>query len=156
MNSDMNLIVFSPVCGTVMPLSEVPDPVFADKMLGDGLAINPQEGFIYAPFNGAIKAVHKFFHALVIETKGVEVLIHIGVETANMKGDGFKAFVTIGQEVKQGDKLISFDPKSVAKKAKSNLVIVIVSNLPQADLNKTERTGVKAGDFLFSIGKDLS
>ncbi|MDR1123018.1 MAG: phosphoenolpyruvate--protein phosphotransferase [Elusimicrobiota bacterium] len=153
METDINLSVFSPVSGAVVPLSEVPDPVFAEKMLGDGLAVKPSSDFIYAPFDGVVKTLHKAFHAVVIESKGIEVLVHIGVETVNMKGEGFSAFITAGQQVKQGDKLIGFDRDLISKKAVSNLVVVIVSNRPEVELNKTEAgRGIRAGQFLFSLG----
>jgi phosphoenolpyruvate-protein phosphotransferase len=153
METDINLSVFSPSSGVVVPLSEVPDPVFAEKMLGDGLAIKPSSNFIYAPFDGIVKTLHKAFHAVVIESKGTEVLIHIGVETVNMKGEGFNAFITVGQQVKQGDKLISFDRDLISKKAVSNLIVVIVSNRPEVELTKTEAgRDIQAGSFLFSLG----
>ena len=152
MEKEINLSVFSPVSGLVKPLSEIPDAVFAEKMLGDGLAVNPTEDFAYSPIDGTIKTLHKSFHALVIENKGVEILIHIGVETVNMRGEGFKAFVQQGQAVKKGDKLIGFDRALMSKKVPSNLVIVIVANKPQAPLQKTFASEVKHGDFLFSLG----
>ena len=153
METDINLSVFSPASGVVVPLSEVPAPVFAEKMLGDGLAINPSSNFIYAPFDGIVKTLHKAFHAIVIESKGIEALIHIGVETVNMKGEGFNAFVAAGQQVKQGDKLIGFDRDLISIKALSNLVVVIVSNRPEVELNKTEAgRDIQAGQFLFSLG----
>ncbi|MDR0734201.1 MAG: phosphoenolpyruvate--protein phosphotransferase [Elusimicrobiota bacterium] len=153
METDINLSVFSPASGVVVPLSEVPDPVFAEKMLGDGLAVNPSSNFIYAPFDGIVKTLHKAFHAVVIESKGIEVLIHIGVETVNMKGEGFSAFVAAGRQVKQGDKLIGFDRDLISRKAVSNLVVVIVSNRPEIELNKTEAgRDIQAGQFLFSLG----
>lgn len=153
MPQDLNMSVFSPVTGNVEPLSRVPDAVFAEKMLGDGLAVNPKDNFVYAPVDGMVKTLHKAFHALVIEAQGVEVLIHIGVETVNLKGEGFKAFVSIGQEVKKGDKLIEFDRDLIAAKTPSNLVIVIIANKPEIELKKTAAANIEHGQFLFSLGE---
>ena len=151
MERDINLSVFAPVSGTIVPLCEVPDAIFAEKMLGDGLAIVPSSNIITSPVDGTVKTLHKAFHAIVIESKGVEVLTHIGVETLCMKGEGFCVFVKPGQAVKRGDKLISFDRDLIARKAHSNHVVVIISNRP-VELAKAAADPVRAGDLLFAAG----
>ena len=98
--------VFSPVTGKVQPLEQVPDPAFAEKMLGDGLAVQPAVNFIVAPFDGQITSLHSSLHAVTLKSGTVEILIHIGVESVNLKGQGFKAFVQADQNVKKGQKLI--------------------------------------------------
>lgn len=155
MDQEINLTVFSPAAGIVTALEQVPDPVFAEKMLGDGLAVNPSDNFIFAPFDGLVKTLHKSLHAVVIEQQGIEILIHIGVETVNLKGQGFKALVKQGDTVKKGDKLLEFDRDFIAKNAPSNLVIVIVANKPDAVLNKTSAVDIRPGQPLFSLGAPL-
>lgn len=152
MSTQPSVKVYSPLEGEVVDITNVPDPVFAEKMLGDGIAINPKENFIYAPCDGVIKTLQKTLHAFVVECGNTEILVHIGVETVNLKGEGFKAFCQQGQQVKKGDKLLEFDREFIAKNATSDIVILIVANRPDEALNKTKSSAVKAGDELFNIG----
>jgi len=152
MSNINGLKVYSPLEGEVVDITNVPDPAFSEKMLGDGIAVNPKENFIYAPCDGVIKTLQKTLHAFVIESQGTEILVHIGVETVNLKGKGFKSFCSQGQNVKKGDKLLEIDRDFIAKNAESNLVILIVANRPEEPLNKTKAAYVKSGDELFSLG----
>lgn len=152
MSTHTSLKVYSPLEGEVVDIANVPDPVFAEKMLGDGIAVNPKENFIYSPCDGVVKTLQKTLHALVVEADGIEILIHVGVETVNLKGEGFKSFCSVGQQVKKGDKLLEFDRHFVAKNATSDMVIVIVANKPEETLNKTKASAVKAGEEIFNIG----
>ncbi|MDR1684579.1 MAG: phosphoenolpyruvate--protein phosphotransferase [Elusimicrobiota bacterium] len=149
---DTRLTIYSPVAGLVRPLTDVPDPVFAEKMLGDGLAVEPSSNTLYAPMDGVVKTLHKAFHALVIEKDGVEILIHVGVETVNMHGEGFKAFVSKGSAVKKGDKLLEFDRDLISKRAQSNFVIVIVANQPEVKIFTTSAKEAAPGQPLFALG----
>lgn len=145
------ITVFSPVKGEVISIDRVPEEAFAQKMLGDGVGIKPADNAIYAPFDGRIKTLNKALHALVIETYGVEVLIHIGIDTVNLKGEGFTAFTRSGASVKKGEKLIEFDRDFIAKKAPSNIVIIVVANPPDAILDIPENEPVSHGDILFTV-----
>ncbi|MGG3737054.1 PTS sugar transporter subunit IIA [Aeribacillus pallidus] len=119
----------APMTGKVIPLEEVPDPVFSQKMMGDGLAMDPTEGVVYAPVNGEIVQLFPTKHAIGIKTKnGLEVLIHIGIDTVSMNGEGFTAHIQTGDKVKQGDPLISFDLDLVKEKAKSTITPMIITN----------------------------
>jgi sugar PTS system EIIA component len=119
----------APMTGKVIPLEEVPDPVFSQKMMGDGLAMDPTEGVVYAPVNGEIVQLFPTKHAIGIKTKnGLEVLIHIGIDTVSMNGEGFTAHIQTGDKVKQGDPLISFDLALVKEKAKSTITPIIITN----------------------------
>jgi len=111
MNKSNNyVIVKAPISGKVMHLSEVKDEVFANKMVGDGIAIEPSEGSIVAPFDGKVKQLFSTGHAVVLESEeGLAILIHIGIDTVNLEGKGFKIFVKEGQEIKTGDLIIAFD-----------------------------------------------
>ncbi|KMY52291.1 PTS sugar transporter subunit IIA [Peribacillus loiseleuriae] len=115
--------------GNIVPLEDVPDPVFAEKMMGDGLAIEPTEGKVVAPVKGEIVQVFPTKHAVGIKTSnGVEVLIHIGLETVAMNGEGFKAHVSAGEKVNVGDVLLTFDLDLVKQKAKSIVTPLIITN----------------------------
>ncbi|MFL6735014.1 MAG: PTS glucose transporter subunit IIA, partial [Sphingomicrobium sp.] len=123
------LIVSSPVAGLTAPLEATPDPVFADRMMGDGLAIHPLSGEIRAPFDGEIVTLHESAHAVVLRSaEGVEVLIHVGIDTVALKGRGFAPAVTAGDPVSRGDLLISFDLDEVGLASTSLVTPIIVTN----------------------------
>ena len=144
--------IFAPASGQIMPLEQVPDPAFAEKMLGDGLAIAPNDGIIAAPFDGVVTHVHDTLHAITLRNENVEILIHVGVESVALKGKGFQAHVKTQDTVKCGQKLLSFDPELLAKKTPCNWVIVILTSPEAAPLQKTSAASVHAGkDALFSI-----
>lgn len=129
---ESEIIITAPLNGKVVELSHVPDPVFSEKMMGDGLAIEPSEGIVVAPVDGEIQSVFPTKHAVGLKTKsGVEILIHIGLETVSLNGEGFEAFVTAGDKVKRGDKLISFDLDIIGKKAKSTVTPIIITNMDE-------------------------
>ena len=109
-------ILHSPCNGKVVPITEVPDPTFAEKILGDGFAVIPAEGKVYAPADGEITMVFDTLHAVTMTTtQGVEVLIHIGLDTVNLKGEPFTAHVKAGDKVKQGDLLMDVDLGKIHK-----------------------------------------
>ncbi|WP_422445143.1 PTS sugar transporter subunit IIA [Thermoanaerobacterium sp. DL9XJH110] len=109
-NNNNYTIIRAPMSGRIVNLAELPDEVFAQKMVGDGIAIDPSEGAVVAPFDGAVKQVVSSGHAMVLESEeGLPVLIHIGLDTVNLKGEGFEILVREGQTVKTGDLLVKFD-----------------------------------------------
>lgn len=121
--------VYAPVSGKVIPSEEVPDETFAAGVLGRGVGIEPTEGIVVAPFDGVISFTADTKHAVGISSAdGIELLIHVGVDTVAMKGDGFQCFVTEGQKVCIGDKLISFDQEKIAAAKHPDVVVVLVSN----------------------------
>lgn len=123
----------APLSGTAVSLSTVPDPVFSEKMMGDGIAIEPSEGVVAAPVDGEIIQVFPTKHAIGIRAKnGAEILIHIGLETVSLQGEGFDTYVKQGDMVKAGDKLVSFDIDTIREKAKSTVTPIIVTNTDQA------------------------
>ncbi|NLY91646.1 MAG: PTS glucose transporter subunit IIA [Firmicutes bacterium] len=120
----------APVKGDTVDLMEVPDEVFAGKMVGDGLAFRPEEGVLYAPVNCEVVQVFPTQHAIGLRTKeGLEILIHIGIDTVEMQGEGFKSFVRTNQQVKAGEKLMEFDLKLISEKAKSTLIPLLITNM---------------------------
>jgi phosphoenolpyruvate-protein phosphotransferase len=125
----MDLIFYSPLSGPVVPLEDVPDPVFAQRMAGDGLAIDPIDNRVLSPCSGKVTQVHRKRHAVTLATaEGVEILIHIGIETVSLDGEGFQVRVSDGQQVSKGDLLIEFDADLIVRKAKSLITVVLVAN----------------------------
>ncbi|WP_202080504.1 PTS sugar transporter subunit IIA [Caldalkalibacillus salinus] len=128
----------SPLTGTIVSLSEVPDPTFSQKMMGDGVAIMPSEGEVVSPVEGKIVQIFPTKHAIGIESKaGIEILIHIGIETVAMNGEGFKSFVKEGDKVKAGDRLIRFDLELVKEKANDTVTPVLITNGDQVESMET-------------------
>ena len=129
--------IYSPVKGKSYELSKVDDPVFAQKMVGDGLAIKPTGTEIYAPISGQLKTVFATKHAYgIVNSEGLSVLIHIGLDTAQLEGQGFTCFVKQNQKVKRGDLLVKVDFNLLKKKIKSYDVIVLVS--PESKLKASK------------------
>jgi sugar PTS system EIIA component len=133
--------------GTAVNLEEVPDPVFAERMMGDGIAIEPSEGVVVSPVNGEVVQVFPTKHAIGIRAEnGAEILIHIGLETVSMKGEGFETHISKGSKVSEGDKLVTFDLELVKEKAKSTVTPMIITNGDQvASLEKNASGAVTRG-----------
>lgn len=124
----------SPVIGNAVPLTAVPDQVFATKMVGDGMAFESQAGMIYAPVNGVIDSIFPTKHAIGLRTpEGLKVIIHIGIDTVNLKGDGFESLVHLNQPVKKGTQLLIFDLDLLKEKAKSIVIPMIITNTGRID-----------------------
>lgn len=125
----MALIITSPLRGWAAPLDSVPDPVFAQRMIGDGVAIQPLGDTVCAPFDGEVVTLHEAGHAVSLRSnEGAEVLIHIGLDTVALKGRGFAPLVAAGTTVARGDPLIRFDMDAVALAATSLITPVILTN----------------------------
>lgn len=124
-----SLEVFAPAKGEIIQLDKVPDPVFSEKMMGEGVAIIPSEGRIHAPIEGTIILVAETKHAVGIRSHdGTEILIHIGLETVSLNGEGFKVHVKAGDSVSIGQLLIEVDLTYIKKNAKSTITPIIVTN----------------------------
>ncbi len=142
----MEVSILAPLSGVVVPLEQVPDPVFAQKMVGDGVAIDPIGEKLVAPFDGEVIQLHPAQHAVSLRHQdGLELLMHVGLDTVKLKGDGFEARVEMGQKVKAGDTLIDFSADRLATSAKSLLTLVVVTNA--GDSTRLERSSglVEAG-----------
>ena len=123
------LTLLAPVSGVIYPLERVPDPVFSQKLAGDGISIDPTDNILRAPCPGEIVQQHAAGHAVTLKTAGdIEVLMHVGIDTVTLKGKGFTPRVKIGDKVDTGAALIEFDLDYVATNAKSLLTEVIISN----------------------------
>ena len=146
--------VLAPVDGAATPLSEVPDPVFAQGMLGPGMAVKPSEGVIYAPVTGTVTSAVETGHALGLTSDdGMEVLIHVGVDTVEMRGDGFHVLVSKGDRVEAGTPLITFDREKIRAAGHDDVVMVSVMNASgEAVPAVVAGVSVRAGKPLFRLG----
>lgn len=122
--------IYAPAKGKVVNLEEVPDSMFSSKMLGDGVAIEIEEDIICAPQSGIIKVLFQTKHAFVIETKeGAEILIHIGLDTVDLKGEGFQAIASVEDTVKAGDPIIKVDRALIKSKGINLITMILVTNI---------------------------
>ena len=125
----LELDIYSPVSGTVVPLSEVPDKTFSDELLGPGVAVIPSNGKYCSPIDGTVSIIAGTLHAFCIrEDNGIELLVHIGIDTVNLHGTGFKCHVTVGESVKRGDPIISVNTLLCRKKNLNLISPCIVLN----------------------------
>lgn len=132
----------SPITGELLPISEVPDQVFSGKMVGDGFAIKPAEGKVFSPVNGTVVTVFPTKHAIGIAAdNGTEILIHIGIDTVNLKGEGFTSHIEQGDIVEQGQLLMEMDLDYIAKNASSIITPVVFTNLEEGQSIKLKKSG---------------
>lgn len=136
--TDLN-IVSAPLTGEIRHLVEVPDLVFSRKLTGDGIAIQPTNNTLVAPFDGEVIQLFPTLHAIGIRSNsGLELLIHIGLNTVALKGEGFEAFVKEGDKFSKGDTLIEFDLAFIEANATSTVTPIIITN--GKDIEKLELT----------------
>ena len=143
--------IFTPVAGKVRPIEEAPDEAFAGKMMGDGYFVEPTEETVYAPTDGEVVFVFDTKHAIGMKAAdGTEYLLHIGVDTVALGGQGFEVFVENGQQVKKGDRLMTFDDAYIKEHAKSDACLVIFTGLGEGRAVNLSQTG--AAKALDEIG----
>lgn len=144
--------VYSPLEGKLIPMTEVPDETFASKALGEGVAVIPEKGCVYAPFDGEVEMVYDTGHAIgLVREDGMEVLIHVGINTVELGGKYYTAKVSNGQKIKKGDLLLEFDMDEIAKAGYSMVTPVIVTNSDEyEDLTFKEHGRVEPGDRIIT------
>ncbi|MFB5674073.1 beta-glucoside-specific PTS transporter subunit IIABC [Paenibacillus terreus] len=144
---------FSPLSGTVVPLSEVPDPAFASEAMGKGVAIEPASGRIVAPFDGTVTVAFKKKHALaVVSDKGAEILVHVGIDTVKLDGQHFTSHIQEGDRVKAGQLLLEFDAEKIKAAGYHTVTPIIVTNSHDyADVLPLQQGQVREGDELLQI-----
>lgn len=148
---EVNILV-SPLNGEAVDLSTVSDEMFASKTLGDGIAIVPKDGKLYAPCDAEVVMLFETKHAIGLRTSnGAEILIHIGVNTVSMEGVGFTAFVKQNDKVKEGDLLIEFGLDAIKEKNLDPTVMVVNSNSTSYKVLNQSYGDVKTGDVLFDV-----
>ncbi|OCL27210.1 PTS glucose transporter subunit IIA [Orenia metallireducens] len=152
-NKNNKVEFLAPMTGEIVKIEDVPDKVFAEKMLGDGIAINPSEGTIVAPCSGEIIQIFPTNHAVGIKTEtNLELLIHIGIDTVKLNGKGFESFIEKGDKVKAGDKLIKIDLDYVKENAKSLITPLVITNMSEVDkMNKQQGSVVSGKDQVMEV-----
>ncbi|MBD0785921.1 PTS glucose transporter subunit IIA [Vibrio sp. Y2-5] len=151
--SKEHLQIASPLTGQVVPLTEVEDPTFASEIMGQGIAIKPEEGELRAPFNGRVVSVFKALHAIGLQSDdGIQMLIHIGLDTVKLDGRGFELLVVVGEEIKQGQPLILFDLPLLSTLGYDSTTPILVTNSDDyLDVIATSTPHVKSGETLLTI-----
>lgn len=144
---ESSMEILSPANGDLLDLSEVPDDVFSQKLMGEGFAVESADGDIYAPVSGEVGMIFPTKHAIIIATEdGIEVLIHMGIDTVKMDGRGFELFCEMGQKVKAGDKLAHMDKAVFQAEGYPTVTPVIFTNLDASKKIDIVEGQVKAGD----------
>lgn len=134
--------IYAPLSGEIVNIEDVPDVVFSEKIVGDGIAIRPNGDTIVSPVNGTIGKIFETNHAFSIESdEGVELFVHFGIDTVELKGEGFTRLVSEKQKVKVGEPIIKFDLTQLESKAKSVLTPVVISNMDE--ITKLEKSSGK-------------
>ncbi|MBU5468641.1 PTS glucose transporter subunit IIA [Virgibacillus sp. MSJ-26] len=143
------LEIYAPLNGKVVKLEDVPDPVFNQKMMGEGIAIMPSEGKVVSPVEGKIVQVPESKHAVGIEaTDGTEILIHVGLETVALKGEGFTVNVAAGDKVSVGNQLMKFNLDYIKEHASDSVTPIVITNSGDSDKDfvMTEENDAVAGE----------
>ena len=145
--------LMAPVSGTVMPIDQSADPVFASKALGEGVAIDPTDGVVISPCNGSVTALFPTLHAIGITSdNGAEVMVHIGINTVELQGTYFSASVKVGDKVRIGQKLVTFDKDKVVEAGYNPQTMVVVTNSPSFKSVTSVATGaMTSGDALLDL-----
>ena len=144
--------IYAPGTGHIIPLSEVPDKVFSEKMMGDGVGFVPEKGEIVAPFDGTVKTIFPTKHAIGLESEtGVEVLIHIGIDTVKLNGEGFESLVNADEPVTQGQPLMKINLAYLKEHAPSTITPIIITNLGDKTLTVEDVESVDPGKAIMKI-----
>ncbi|WMY95377.1 MAG: PTS glucose transporter subunit IIA [Arsenophonus sp.] len=146
-NNVINII--APISGQIIKIEDVPDVVFSEKIVGDGIAINPSGNKIVAPINGTISKIFETNHAFSMKSdSGIELFVHFGIDTIELKSEGFFRIAKEGQKVKIGDLILKFDLFLLKKKAKSTLTPVIISNMDEIKELKKSSGSIILGETI--------
>ena len=144
----------SPLTGTVIGIEQVSDKVFADKILGDGIAIIPADGKVYSPADGTVETLLESHHAVCILTPGgAELLVHVGKDTVSLNGKHFAAHVKEGDKVKRGQLLLSFEREALLAEGFDLATPVVVSNGSDFTMEKAQGGEVRPGDTIITLTK---
>lgn len=147
--------LFAPVDGKAVPVSQVSDPTFADEILGKGLAIKPSSNTVYSPCDGTIDLMFDTGHAVnLVSDSGIEILIHIGLDTVSLKGKHFKTLKNTGDMVRKGDPLIEFEKDEIAKEGFDTIIPIIICNTDSySEVKPLTDIDVKVGDKILTVRK---
>lgn len=153
--SDAKMIIAAPVKGKAIAITQVNDPAFSEKMLGDGAAIIPEDGKIVAPFDGEVSLLFDTLHAVSLTSEqGIELLIHVGLDTVTLKGNGFIGHVKNGDKVKKGDLLISADLEAIKSKGLDTVTVLVVCNTDDyEEIALVRSDSIEPGEDFLAITK---
>lgn len=145
--------MMSPMNGNIIELSNVNDATFSEKLLGDGVAIESEDGKVFAPFDGIVSALFPTNHAISLESNdGVELLIHIGIDTVQLDGKYFTSHVEQNQKIKQGDLLIEFDKEAIKIAGYETITPIIIANTDEyINIIKATNNKVTKEEVLLSV-----
>jgi len=153
MSSPVSLSLVAPLTGVLLSIEESSDPVFAGRLIGDGVVINPTDKVVLAPCDGVISQLHDAKHAVAIKSDtGVEILIHVGIDTVMLRGEGFNASVSIGDKVTAGQQLMTFDPELIQAKGASIQTAIMVTTGETGLVSKAHSEVTAGQDVVFTIG----
>lgn len=147
--------VYAPLTGNVIPLAGIPDPIFSQGVLGPGCGIEPSEGAVYAPFHGEINTVAETKHAVgIVSPDGMEILIHVGIDTVAMNGKGFSVKVKEGQKVQKGDLLLNFSLEEIQDAGHPTTTAILMTNgADYAEVRLEADGSIKNGEVLLHAVK---
>lgn len=146
--SKKKLVLEAPVSGEIVPLSEVDDPVFASESMGKGVAIDFNGDAVYSPYDGEVVALFPTGHAIGIESKGIQYIIHIGIDTVELNGEGFLAHVKQGDKISKGDLLISVESNALVDKGYNPVTMIVFPEGHDFKLLKSEGIIKQGEDFI--------
>lgn len=151
-SGEAELEVYSPITGTVCPVTQVNDPVFGSEAMGKGAAILPMDNKVYAPFDGTVVSLMDSHHAVGIAGNGMELLIHVGMDTVKLEGKYFTPHVAEGQQVKKGDLLLEFDMDEIKKEGYELITPVVVTNSDDfTEVTWSGQKEIRAGERLLTV-----
>jgi sugar PTS system EIIA component len=140
-----------PISGEVVPLTEVNDYLFNKKIMGEGAAIRPSDNFVYSPVDGEVVLVYDAKHAIAIKTEdGIQILIHVGIDSVKLEGRGFASYVKVGDKVKAGDRILFFDREYLEMNA-SSVTPLVITNSELIELIDINYKTTKAKDCFLTI-----
>jgi PTS system glucose-specific IIA component len=143
-----SVLVYAPTSGEIKRLEDVDDEVFSAKMAGDGVAILPESGLFCSPVDGKITRVFPTKHAFSIESRGVEILVHIGLDTVELKGEGFELLKSEGESVRVGDEIVRVDLELLKSRGKDIITPIVVADRSIKDI---KLGSVERGDLIFKV-----
>ena len=154
-NSYDPAVIYSPLSGSLLPIESVDDSTFSQKLLGDGIAINPEDGNVYSPIKGKVIALFPTNHAIGLESElGARIIVHVGINTVHTNGKGFKSYVSQGDTVEAGQLLIKVDFKKVSADY-SLTTMIVIENSADYEISKNSNKAVKRGEEILKLTRKI-
>ncbi|RBP41542.1 PTS sugar transporter subunit IIA [Garciella nitratireducens] len=145
-------LLYSPLKGMIFPITQAPDEAFSQKMVGDGICIDPEDGLVVSPVNGTVTTILPSKHAIGIQTKkGNEILVHFGMDTVSLNGEGFTQRVKTGDKVKVGDLILEVNLQKIRDKVPSLITPVVITNMEGKIIRVLKEGQVNRGEEIIEI-----